>query len=112
MSFNYTFSRTEDDLSARTGYDFEQDWSVSVNDQPHVWNAIVVYNLPFGADGRPGSDNPFVRAIVKGWQVSGITQFRSGRPLGSIGGDVQSAERGYVLRRFQPELQRSRAHQW
>ena len=26
-----------------------------------------------------------VGAIVKGWQISGITQFRSGRPLGTIG---------------------------
>ena len=111
VSFNYTFSRTEDDLSARTGYDFEQDWAVGVNDQPHVWNAIVVYNMPFGAEGRPGSGNPFVRAIVKDWQVSGITQFRSGRPLGSIGAILQSAERGNVLRGFQPELQRPRAHQ-
>ena len=84
VNFNYTFSRTEDNLAARTGYNFDQDWAVGVNDQPHVWNAMVVYNLPFGAEGKPGSGNPVVRAIVKDWQVSGITQFRSGRPLGSI----------------------------
>ena len=36
VNANYTFSRTEDDLAARTGYDFEQDWAVGVNDQPHV----------------------------------------------------------------------------
>ena len=64
--------------------DVDQDWSVGVNDQPHVWNALVVYNVPFGAEGKPGSGNTLVRAIVKDWQVSGITQFRSGRPLGSI----------------------------
>src|SRR6185436_12793109 len=28
VSFNYTFSRTEDNLAARTGYDFDQDWVV------------------------------------------------------------------------------------
>ena len=84
VNVNYTFSRTEDDLAARTGYDFEQDWAVGVNDQPHVFNAIVVYDLPFGARGKPGSGNAVVRALVGGWQVSGITQFRSGRPLGSI----------------------------
>ena len=78
VNFNYTFSRTEDNLTARTGYDFDQDWAVGVNDQPHVWNALVVYNLPFGAEGKPGSGNPVVRAIVKDWQISGITQFRSG----------------------------------
>lgn len=84
VSFNYTLSRTEDNLTARTGYNFDQDWSIGVNDQPHVWNAMVVYNMPFGAEGKPGSGNAVVRALVKDWQVSGITQFRSGRPLGSI----------------------------
>ena len=36
VNFNYTFSRTEDNLAARTGYNFDQDWAVGVNDQPHV----------------------------------------------------------------------------
>ena len=104
VSFNYTFSRTEDDLSARTGYDFEQDWAVGSNDQPHVWNAIVVYNLPFGAEGRAGSGNPFVRAIVKDWQVSGITQFRSGRPLGSIGATCNLPNAGTCYADFNPNF--------
>ena len=55
LNANYTFSRTEDNLAARTGYDFAQDWAVGVNDQPHVVNGIVVYDLPFGAQGQPGS---------------------------------------------------------
>ena len=84
VNFNYTYSRTEDNQTARTGYNFDQDWAVAVNDQPHVWNTMVVYNVPFGAEGKPGSNNPVLRAIVKDWQVSGITQFRSGRPLGVI----------------------------
>src|SRR6202022_2535511 len=84
LTFNYTFSRTEDNLSARTGYNFGQDWAVGVNDQPHVWNAMAVYNVPFGAEGKPGSGNTVVRAIVRDWQISSITQFRSGRPLGII----------------------------
>jgi hypothetical protein len=70
VSFNYTFSRTEDNTAARDSYDLDRDWAVSTNDQPHVWNAIVVYNVPFGADGRAGSGNPVIRAIVKDWQVS------------------------------------------
>jgi len=85
VGFNYTYSRTEDNLTARTGYNFDQDWAVGVNDQPHVWNATVVYKVPFGAEGKPGSRRAAVRALVKDWQISGITQFRSGRPLGLIG---------------------------
>ena len=84
VNFNYTYSRTKDNLAARTGYNFDQDWAVGVNDQPHVSNTMIVYNVPFGAEGKAGSGNPVVRAIVKNWQLSGITQFRSGRPLGAI----------------------------
>ena len=102
VNFNYTYSRTEDNQTARTGYDFDQDWAVSVNDQPHVWNALVVYNLPFGAEGRPGSGNRVVRAIVKDWQVSGITQFRSGRPLGAIGAACNLPNAGTCYADYNP----------
>jgi hypothetical protein len=85
LNINYTFSRTKDNLTARTGYDFDQDWAVGVNDQPHVFNAIAVYDVPFGADGQPGGGNAVIRSIVRGWQVSSITQFRSGRPIGTNG---------------------------
>jgi hypothetical protein len=60
-------------------------WAVGVNDQPHIVNAMIVYNLPFGTDDRWGSHNRVVSAIVRGWRVSGITQFRSGRPIGTTG---------------------------
>jgi Carboxypeptidase regulatory-like domain/TonB dependent receptor len=104
VNFNYTFSRTEDNLAARTGYDFDQDWAVGVNDQPHVWNALVVYRLPFGAEGRAGSSQPIVRAIVKDWQVSGISQFRSGRPLGSIGAACNLPNAGTCYADFNPDF--------
>jgi hypothetical protein len=104
VNFNYTFSRTKDNLVARTGYDFDQDWSVGVNDQPHVWNALVVYRLPFGADGRAGSGQPIVRAIVKDWQVSGISQFRSGRPLGLIGAACNLPNAGTCYADFNPDF--------
>jgi hypothetical protein len=104
VNFNYTFSRTKDNLVARTGYDFDQDWSIGVNDQPHVWNALVVYRLPFGAEGRAGSGQPIVRAIVKDWQVSGISQFRSGRPLGSIGAACNLPNAGTCYADFNPDF--------
>jgi hypothetical protein len=83
-SLNYVYSRTEDNLTARTGYNIAADWAVGVNDQPHILNAIVLYDVPLGGEGQPGSGSALARALVRGWQVSGITQYRSGRPLGSI----------------------------
>ena len=104
LSFNYTFSRTEDNLSARTMYNVDQDWAVGANDQPHIWNAIVVYNLPFGAEGRAGSGNRVVRAIIRNWQVSGISQFRSGRPLSSIGAACNLPSAGNCYADFNPSF--------
>ena len=63
VSFNYTYSRTEDNLAARTGYDFDQDWAVGVNDQPHVWNAMVVYD----------------DAVRRGWQAGQRQSVRAAR---------------------------------
>jgi hypothetical protein len=104
LNANYTLSRTEDDLAARTGYDFAQDWAVGLNDQPHVANVIAVYDVPFGAEGQPGSGNAFVRSLVRGWQVSGITQFRSGRPLGAIIGACNLPSAGTCYADFNPDF--------
>ncbi len=39
-----------------------------------------VYQLP-GVTGRGGLDNAVTRAVLNGWQVSGITVFRNGSPF-------------------------------
>ena len=45
-----------------------------------------------------------MRAIVKDWQVSGITQFRSGRPLGSIGATCNLPNAGNCYADFNPNF--------
>ena len=45
-----------------------------------------------------------MRAIVKDWQVSGITQFRSGRPLGSIGATCNLPNAGTCYADFNPSF--------
>jgi hypothetical protein len=104
VSFNYAYSRTEDDLAVRTGYNRDPDWAIGVNDQPHILNAIVVYDVPFGGEGQAGSGNPFVSALVKGWQISGITQYRSGRPLGSVLGACNLPNAGTCFADFNPNF--------
>jgi hypothetical protein len=50
------------------------------------WNAF----LPDGARGS--MDNAFMRGLLNGWQLSGITTFASGRPIRlSFSGDAASA---------------------
>jgi len=80
VNFNYTFSKQFDDTGGnRSAYNWVTEKAVGVNDQTHVWNAMLVYELPFGKDGHP-----VARALAGGWRVSGITTFRTGQPLGTI----------------------------
>ena len=50
------------------------------------------------------SGNRVVRAIVKDWQVSGITQFRSGRPLGAIGAACNLPNAGTCYADYNPDF--------
>src|SRR5262249_41501470 len=63
-----------------------------------------VYDLPFGAEGKAGSGNTVVRSIVSGWQIAGITQFRSGRPLGLIGAACNLPNAGTCYADFAPNF--------
>ncbi len=52
------------------------------NNFPHVITLTYVYTLPFGRGQRfANSVSPLEDAIVGGWSISGITQFRSGAAL-------------------------------
>ncbi|MFN0169523.1 MAG: TonB-dependent receptor domain-containing protein [Bryobacteraceae bacterium] len=51
-------------------------------DQPHVWNFLTSYDLPFGKGKRfAKSDNFFVNMLVGNWTFAFIQQFRSGNPI-------------------------------
>ena len=49
-----------------------------MNDQPHIFNSTFVYELPFGKDHKLGGGSSFGRAVLSGWELSGITQYSSG----------------------------------
>jgi hypothetical protein len=52
----------------------------------HVFTSNWVYELPFGQGKRLDAENPFVRKMIGGWQLGGIIQWRSGRPLSITSG--------------------------
>jgi hypothetical protein len=87
FNFNYTFSKQIDDTAgSRSAYTWKTEKAVGVNDQPHIWNMFFVYDSPFGKSGWLEVHNPIARVLLGSWKLSGITQFRSGRPLGTITG--------------------------
>jgi hypothetical protein len=105
LSANYTYSRAVDDTGTiRTAYNGTIDSAVSVNDQTHVFNGTFVYLVPLGRGHKHGSGNGFVRALVSDWELSGITTFRSGRPLGSIGAACNLPNAGTCYADYNPNF--------
>ena len=56
-----------------------RSWGVLPFDRTHVFNVSYNYNIPGLARGS--LDKPVVRAVLNGWQMSGITTFQSGTPV-------------------------------
>lgn len=55
-------------------------------DVAHVFKGNAVYELPFGPGKRFWNGGSFVGRVVGGWQISGIFQARTGRPISFISG--------------------------
>jgi hypothetical protein len=91
---SYTFAKFIDDVEGTTGwalagssairdyYNLAAEKSVDGNDIPHSFVLSYIYEIPVGK-GKPVGSNLSapVNAIIGGWQVSGITTFKSGFPL-------------------------------
>jgi hypothetical protein len=55
-------------------------------DVHHVLKANAVYELPFGPGKKFFDKSGFAGKVWGGWQISGIAQFRTGRPISFISG--------------------------
>jgi hypothetical protein len=91
---SYTFSKFIDNVAGNNGwansgptsvrnyYDLAAEKSVDGNDIPHSLVVSYIYELPIGRGRKVGSNlSTAADAIVGGWQVSGISTFKSGFPL-------------------------------
>lgn len=82
----YTWSKLMDNINnPLSSYWFKEELDTAGwqhNNYPHVVTLTYVYTLPFGRGQKfANSISPVEDAIVGGWSISGITQFRSGAPL-------------------------------
>jgi hypothetical protein len=100
LNVSYTLSRTKTDATNdRDAADFPQnpldlaaEYAVARTDRTHVLTFNYVYELPFF-----NSDDtaPLLKAVLGGWQVSGITQMWSGNPVPQIAnGNTNGSRRG------------------
>jgi hypothetical protein len=101
FNVNYTFSKALGTINGnRSAY--IQEKSLSTTDQPHLLNAFYTYELPFGKGRRFNPDNSFVRAVVSGWQITGITRYASGTPLGPFTANCNVPQAGTCWASFNP----------
>jgi hypothetical protein len=69
--------------SIRNFYDLGAEWGVDSTDIPHSLVLNYVYEIPVGQGKKFGSSmNAVENAFAGGWQISGISNFKGGFPLG------------------------------
>ena len=81
---HYTWSKTRDEATHSNGggavmdnYNVALDYGPANWDVPHRFVASYIYEIPFLKD----SSNAFLRYVVAGWQVAGVTIVQSGTPV-------------------------------
>jgi hypothetical protein len=81
---HYTWSKTRDMGTHSNGggqtmnnYDPGADYGPAAWDIPHRFVASYIYDVPF----LKSSPNAFLRYVVAGWQVAGVTTIQSGSPV-------------------------------
>jgi hypothetical protein len=69
----------------------EAEYAIARTDRTHVFTANYVYELPFFKGAAAG----FVKAVLGGWQVAGLTEFWSGPPISRVvNGTTNGGRRG------------------
>jgi hypothetical protein len=98
LSVSYTLSRTKTDATndrdaadlPQNPLDLDAEYALARTDRTHVFTANYVYELPFFKES-----GPLLKAVLGGWQISGITYLWSGEPVPQITtGNTNSNRRG------------------
>jgi hypothetical protein len=88
VTLNYTLSRNRtDSTNDRDGIDIPQnpldlaaEYADARTDRRHIFTASYVYMLPFFT----ASSSTAAKAVLGGWQISGLTTLNSGQPMPRI----------------------------
>jgi hypothetical protein len=103
FNVNYTFSKSLGTINGfRSAYIGEKN--LSTTDIPHVWNAFYAYDLPFGKGRQFNPASKALSWIISGWQVSGITRYASGTPLGPFTATCNVPQAGTCWASYNPNF--------
>jgi len=67
--------------NVRNYYDISLEKSLMINDIPRSLVASYIYEIPVGKGREIAPASRVIEAVVGGWQVAGVTSFKSGFPL-------------------------------
>ncbi len=85
LSAGYDFSKQMDNYSGPYGvqdyYERANEWSLTSSNSPHRISLTYMYELPFGPNRRFLQNSDWLRYIVQGWSLSGVTTVASGAPV-------------------------------
>ncbi len=90
---SYTYSRFIDNTAGTTNwlgqspvrdnYNLAAEKSLDAADTPNSFVLTYIYELPIGKGKKAGTNmNPVANAIIGGWQIAGVTTFKTGFPIG------------------------------
>jgi Carboxypeptidase regulatory-like domain len=78
----YTWSKYIEEVSLLNATDSDLERRISGEDSPHRIVMSGIFELPFGRGRRWGGGwNKYVDGLLGGWQLNGIFQWQSGRPI-------------------------------
>jgi hypothetical protein len=79
---SYTWSKVIEEVSFLNESDTEYERRIGTDDIPHRIVISSIWEIPFGKGRKWGANwNGFVDGVIGGWQVTGIYQWQSGRPI-------------------------------
>jgi hypothetical protein len=115
FNFNYTYARAFDDTGAntivaqtfapmRSAYNWKTEKALSQL-PPHALNVLFAYELPFGKGKKFATGRNIVDALVGSWQLSGITMYRAGVPIGTFGAACNLPNAGTCYANYNPNFQ-------
>ena len=91
LSVAYTWSKSLDAINFLNPGDPKPWYGISNGDYPQLLAVYGIYELPFGRN-KPflSGTNPFVKAIVSGFQINGTYRVQSGQPITFAASDILS----------------------
>ncbi|MDQ3042941.1 MAG: TonB-dependent receptor, partial [Acidobacteriota bacterium] len=95
LTASYTFSKNLTDFTndrdfvdtPQNPYNTIIEYAEARTSRPHIFSASYVYEIPFFSK----LENRFLRAILDGYQIGGITNIESGPPVSRVLGSTTSA---------------------